>query len=349
MEGKVRLSRIARDATFASQTSRGRARTILARPNPLKSPKQNEFRVFQFDSSGALIRTDLPLPKRSGKVRDVYDLGDRYAIISTDRISAFDYILPSGIPDKGRILTSMSEFWFSKLANIEHHLLGNVFPSGVLPSEADTAPLAGRTMIVRKANVVPFECVVRGYLEGTGLREYEQCGQICGISLPAGLRQCDRLPEPIFTPTTKAEAGHDMNTTLENMASQIGAELAHQLKEQSLAIFNRASEHALSCGIIIADTKFEFGISEGKLLLIDEVLTPDSSRFWSVEDYEPGHAQKSFDKQYVREWLMSSDWDRESPPPPLPVDVVMQTREKYADALTRLTGKVIDDRGIVAS
>ncbi|MGV3486004.1 MAG: phosphoribosylaminoimidazolesuccinocarboxamide synthase [Planctomycetaceae bacterium] len=301
-----------------------------------------EPRVFQFDSTGALLRTDLPFPKRSGKVRDVYDLGDRYCIVSTDRISAFDYILPSGIPDKGRILTAMSEFWFAYLTGVEHHWLGGEFPSGLLPSVVDPEPLRGRTMLVRKARVVPFECVVRGYLEGTGLREYQRCGAICGIALPPGLRQCDRLPEPIFTPTTKAESGHDENTTMAEMTAEIGVDLAEQLHDRSLEIFARASEYALSRGIIIADTKFEFGIADDRLILIDEVLTPDSSRFWSADDYCPGEPQKSFDKQYVREWLMGSGWDRQSEPPALPLEIVMQTRAKYAEALQRLTGKPLE-------
>lgn len=299
--------------------------------------------MFQFDSTGALLGTDLPYPKRSGKVRDVYDLGDQFCIVSTDRISAFDYILPSGIPDKGRILTSMSEFWFSRLSGIQHHWLSGEIPADLLPEPIDPAPLVGRTMFVRKAQVVPFECVVRGYLEGSGLREYQTSGEICGIELPAGLVQCQRLPHPIFTPTTKAEAGHDMNTTFEEMAAQIGSGLATELRDHSLQIFQDASDYADSRGIIIADTKFEFGIANGRLILIDEVLTPDSSRFWSSEDYKPGRAQKSFDKQFVREWLMNSDWDRNSPPPPLPIEIVLQTRAKYAEALERLTGKTLPE------
>lgn len=289
------------------------------------------------------MQTDLPFPKRSGKVRDVYDLGAHYCIISTDRISAFDYILPSGIPDKGRILTAMSEFWFAHLTGIEHHWLSSRFPPDALPALIDPEPLRGRTMIVRKAEVVPFECVVRGYLEGTGLREYQSSGSICGIPLPAGLQQCDRLPQPIFTPTTKAEAGHDEATTMAQMCAEIGTVLAEQLRVRSIDLFARASEYALSRGIIIADTKFEFGIADDRLILIDEVLTPDSSRFWSAEEYQPGRAQKSFDKQFVREWLMSSGWDRQSPPPELPLEIVLQTRAKYAEALQRLTGQQLDD------
>ena len=197
-------------------------------------------------------------------------------------------------------------------------------------------------MIVRKANVIPYECVVRGYLEGTGLREYERCGAICGILLPPGLKQCERLPEPIFTPTTKAATGHDENTTFAEMSAQIGDDLANRLRALSIDIFTRASNYAISRGIIIADTKFEFGIADGKLLLIDEVLTPDSSRFWSAEDYQAGQPQKSYDKQFVREWLMASDWDRESPPPALPLDIVLQTRSKYTEALMKLTGKPLE-------
>jgi phosphoribosylaminoimidazole-succinocarboxamide synthase len=302
-------------------------------------PYENEFRVFQFDSTGALTGTDLPFPKRSGKVRDVYDLGSQYCIVSTDRISAFDHILSTGIPDKGRILTAMSEFWFSNLKGIEHHWLSGQVPADLLPAHIDPAPLQGRTMIVRKAQVVPFECVVRGYLEGSGLREYQQNGKVCGIALPPGLVQCQRLPEPIFTPATKAESGHDENTTFEAMASQIGRELATKLRDLSLSIFDQASQYAASHGILIADTKFEFGIFDGRVILIDEVLTPDSSRFWSRDEYAAGKPQRSFDKQYVREWLMSSGWDRESPPPALPLEVIVQTRAKYAEALERLTGQ----------
>ncbi len=295
--------------------------------------------VYHFDQQGALLHTDLPLPKRSGKVRDVYDLGDRYAIISTDRISAFDYILPSGIPDKGRILTAMSEFWFSQLQSIEHHWLGSRIPEDLLPARVDPTPLVGRTMIVRKAAVVPFECIVRGYLEGSGLAEYQRTGQICGEPLPPGLVQCDRLPAPIFTPTTKAEAGHDENTTLDAIAQRFGTRRAHELRDLSLKIYTQAAEYALQRGIIIADTKFEFGVIGDRLILIDEVLTPDSSRFWDAQQYQPGRAQHSFDKQFVREWLLASDWDRNSPPPRLPDDIVAKTREKYLEALSRLTGR----------
>lgn len=309
--------------------------------------------MFEFDSGGALLRTDLPFPRRSGKVRDVYDLGEHYFIVSTDRISAFDYVLPTGIPDKGRVLTAMSEFWFGQLGAasptavtaaatpIAHHWISGEVPPGLLPEPIDPAPLVGRSMLVRKAEVIPFECVVRGYLEGSGWKEYQQSGEVCGIRLPASLVQCDRLPEPIFTPATKAESGHDENVSFQQMASVIGEELAQRLRSTSLQIFQRASAIAQQKGILIADTKFEFGLADGELILIDEVLTPDSSRFWPAAEYRPGQPQASFDKQFVREWLLASGWDRNSPPPPLPVDIVVRTREKYIDAYQRLAGKPV--------
>ncbi len=292
--------------------------------------------LYRFDESGALLETQLPLPRRSGKVRDVYDLGESLLIVSTDRISAFDYILPCGIPDKGRILTAMSQFWFERL-DVRHHLITTQIPPS-LSASFDTTPLEGRVMLTRKASVVPFECVVRGYLEGSGWREYQTTGEICGNPLPHGLVQCDRLPEPIFTPATKAEEGHDENVTLQRMIADTGHELAMNLRDLSLHIYRSASEFAASRGIIIADTKFEFGLCQDELMLIDEVLTPDSSRFWSAADYQPGRAQASFDKQFVREWLSQCGWDKESPPPPLPADVIKQTRAKYQEAFERLSG-----------
>lgn len=297
--------------------------------------------MLDFDSAGALLRTDLPLPVRRGKVRDVYDLGDRLAIVSTDRISAFDYVLPVGIPDKGRILTSLSQFWFDFLS-VPHHLLSLELPE-TLPIDAATATaLAGRTMIVRKAAVVPFECVVRGYLEGSGLREYQQTQSVCGIPLPPGLRQCDALPEPIFTPATKAEEGHDENVSFATMVGAVGESTAERLRELSLQIYREAAERAAAAGLIIADTKFEFGFDRDQLILVDEVLTPDSSRFWPSETYAPGKSQPSFDKQFVREWLMdASGWDRDSPPPALPAEIVAKTRQKYLEAHARITGHTL--------
>lgn len=291
--------------------------------------------MYCFDDAGALLQTDLPLPKRSGKVRDVYDLGDSLLIVSTDRISAFDYILPSGIPDKGKLLTSMSQFWFGRLPT-RNHLRSTEVPQPLV-DQFDTSPLLGRVMVVDKAQVIPYECVVRGYLEGSGLLEYRQHQQICGIQLPPGLLQCDRLPEPIFTPATKAEAGHDENVSFDRMASDIGLDLATSLRNVSLEIYRRAAEHAHDRGILIADTKFEFGFVEGELTLVDEVLTPDSSRFWPLDDYQPGRAQVSFDKQFVREWLSHCGWDKNSPPPPLPQDIRRQTAERYREAYQRLT------------
>ncbi len=282
------------------------------------------------------LQSDLPFPKRQGKVRDCYDLGDRLLIVSTDRISAFDYILPNGIPDKGRVLTQLSRFWFEKLG-VAHHLLSTEIPEAV-KSFDPSGTLAGRVMVVRKAQVIPFECVVRGYLEGSGWRDYQATGQICGIQLPEGLKQCERLPEPIFTPTTKSETGHDESVALEDVATSLGSSLAHQLREQSLAVYQRGAQIAAERGILIADTKFEWGWHEGKVILIDEVLTPDSSRFWPAADYQRGRPQHSFDKQFVREYLMSTSWDRNSPPPSLPESIVTKTREKYIDVYERLTG-----------
>lgn len=274
---------------------------------------------------------------RQGKVRDLFDLGDQLLMVSTDRISAFDWVLPTGIPDKGRVLTQLSLFWFEMLG-VPHHLLGTDLSRVPLPAAVNSSVLDGRSMLVRKAEVVPIECVIRGYLEGSGWREYQEHGAVCGIALPKGLRQCDRLPEPIFTPATKEETGHDVNISLERMVEIVGADVAERLRTMSLAVYQRAAEHALSRGIIIADTKFEWGWCDGELILIDEVLTPDSSRFWPADRYEPGHSQPSYDKQYVREWLSSTDWDKNSPPPPLPDDVVRNTRAKYIEAFEQLTG-----------
>ena len=287
-----------------------------------------------------LLQTDLPFPKRQGKVRDCYDLGDTMLIVSTDRISAFDYILPNGIPDKGRVLTQLSRFWFDKLG-VSHHLLSTEVPEAI-KSLDPMGVLMGRVMVVRKATVIPFECVVRGYLEGSGWRDYQATRQICGIQLPEGLSQCERLPKPIFTPTTKAEAGHDESIAFEAIENNLGSPLANLLREQSLAVYQRGAEIAAERGILIADTKFEWGWHQGEVILIDEVLTPDSSRFWPADDYESGRAQQSFDKQFVREYLMSTDWDRNSPPPSLPESIVTRTREKYIEVYERLTGLKFD-------
>lgn len=299
--------------------------------------------LYQFDDQTgdgepSLISTQLPLPKRRGKVRDVYDLGDEeMLIVSTDRISAFDFILPSGIPGKGKLLTAMSEFWFDFL-DVANHLISTDVPEG-LAQQFDVGPLVGRVMVVRKAKVVPFECVVRGYLEGSGLREYQANGAICGNKLPGGLTQCDLLPEPIFTPATKADQGHDENVTIGRMIADLGSKLALQLRSLSMQIYADASSHAAKQGVIIADTKFEFGLVDDELILVDEVLTPDSSRLWSAASYKPGEAQPSFDKQFVREWLSQCGWDKESEPPKLPADVIERTAQKYQEAYEMITGR----------
>ncbi len=288
------------------------------------------------ESKKPLLTTSLPYPRRQGKVRDVYDLGENLLIVSSDRISAFDWVLPSGIPGKGVILTQLSRFWFDHLG-VAHHLITTELPDDLACTAQERQQLEGRTMLTKKARVVPFECVVRGYLEGSGWREYQRKGEVCGIRLPAGLKQCERLPEPIFTPATKAETGHDENVSFEFMANELGGELAEQLRRLSLEVYRNGSQWAESRGVLIADTKFEWGFFNGQLILIDEVLTPDSSRFWPAEHYAPGQSQESFDKQFVREWLMASDWDRQSPPPALPDSVIEQTRRKYEMALQLLT------------
>ena len=275
-----------------------------------------------------------------GKVRDIYDLGDRLLIVATDRISAFDHILPTGIPDKGRILTKLSAFWFNRMRPVvRNHVISTDVDKFGLEFGGDADIYRGRSMLVRKAEVVPVECVVRGYLAGSAWRDYQETGAVCGIELPAGLREADKLPEPIFTPATKATSGHDINIGLDEVARTVGDETARQLKEKSLAIFNSASEFAQERGLILSDTKFEFGTIDGELVLIDELLTPDSSRFWLSESYEPGRAQYGFDKQYVRDYLETTGWDKDSPPPPLPDDVVQGTRERYREALRRITGQ----------
>lgn len=291
-------------------------------------------------NSATVLETNLPgLLVRRGKVRDVYDLGEYLLVVSTDRISAFDWVLPTGIPDKGAVLTGLSAFWFEQLRE-EHHLLNtrvNEFP---LPSNIDRAALAGRSMLVRKCRVVPIECVVRGYLAGSGWKEYQRSQSICGVPLPAGLVESQKLPEPIFTPATKAESGHDENITFEEMARQVGHDTAEELRRRSIAIYNQAVSHASRAGILIADTKFEWGWYRDRLILIDEVLTPDSSRFWPAQGYKPGGPQPSFDKQFVRDWLEKSGWDKNSTPPELPAEIVAKTRAKYIEAYQRLTGKL---------
>ncbi|MGB9762193.1 MAG: phosphoribosylaminoimidazolesuccinocarboxamide synthase [Caldimicrobium thiodismutans] len=295
----------------------------------------------------ALFETNLstvPLLHR-GKVRDIYDLGDFLLIVATDRISAFDVVLPTPIPDKGKILTLMTLFWLDFLKDlIENHLVTadvEKYPE-VLKPYKDL--LKNRSMLVKKAKVLPVECIVRGYITGSAWKEYQERGEVCGIKLPEGLKECAKLPEPIFTPSTKAELGkHDINLTFEEMKKLIGEELSERVKEISLKLYSMASAYAEKRGIIIADTKFEFGLYEDRLILVDEVLTPDSSRFWPKEEYEPGKSQKSFDKQFIRDWLKNSGWKEGTPPPPIPEDIVFKTREKYLEALKRLTGKSLDN------
>jgi phosphoribosylaminoimidazole-succinocarboxamide synthase len=277
-------------------------------------------------------------PVRRGKVRDVYDLGDRLLLVSTDRISAFDWVLPSGIPDKGRVLTQLSGFWFNLLAEPNHLLSMDVADLPQLTA-AERANLSGRSMLVRKTSVVPIECVVRGYLAGSGWKEYRQHGMVCGLKLPAGLRESDRLPEPIFTPATKEESGHDINISFDQMVDLVGRDVSEELRRRSISVYQRGAAHAATRGILIADTKFEWGRVGDELILIDEVLTPDSSRFWPADLYQPGGAQPSFDKQFVRDWLEATTWDKNSPPPELPAEVVDRTRAKYVEAYERLTGQ----------
>jgi phosphoribosylaminoimidazole-succinocarboxamide synthase len=293
--------------------------------------------MSELSNSQALLQTNLPFPKRQGKVRDVYDLGDRLLMISTDRISAFDWVMPNGIPDKGRILTQLSLFWFDILG-IEHHVLTDELPPEIAALDPHQT-LVGRSIITKKAKVVPFECVIRGYLEGSGWRDYQNTGSVCGIPLPKNLQQCAALPEPLFTPATKAETGHDENVSFEVMQQSLGIDVATELKERSLDVYQRGNAFAKERGILVADTKLEWGWFENRLILIDEVLTPDSSRFWPAKQWKPGGPQASFDKQFLREFLDRSSWDKNSPPPELPNDIVEQTRMRYLEALKQITGK----------
>jgi phosphoribosylaminoimidazole-succinocarboxamide synthase len=300
-------------------------------------------------STAPLLDTSLDglVLHRRGKVRDVYDVpGDPGAllIVATDRISAFDYVLGSGIPDKGKVLTQLSGFWFERMGDlVPHHLISLDADSFPEPARRHANVLRGRTMLTRKTNPIAIECVARGYLSGSGWKEYQQTGSVCGIALPKGLRESDRLPEPIFTPATKAESGHDINISEEEAARLVGKDLVGRLKTLTLEIYGRGCAHAETKGIIIADTKFEFGLAgDGNprtdLVLIDEVLTPDSSRFWPRASYAPGHAVPSFDKQFVRDYLEQIKWNKQPPVPSLPDDVIARTREKYLDAFRLLTG-----------
>jgi phosphoribosylaminoimidazole-succinocarboxamide synthase len=276
---------------------------------------------------------------KKGKVRDVYDLGDKLLIIATDRISCFDVVIPTPIPDKGKILTKVSLFWFSFLKDtVPNHII-STNPDD-LPEEIKDSKdfLAGRFMITKKCEVIPFECVIRGYLSGSGWKEYKESKSVCGINLPDNLKESDKLSEPIFTPATKAEAGHDENISFDYMKNEIGQELSQKVKDLSINIYNKAADYAAQKGVIIADTKFEFGLLKDKIILVDEVLTPDSSRFWPASDYEAGRPQASFDKQFVRDYLESTGWGKTPPAPDLPREVVVKTQEKYRQVLKMLTG-----------
>lgn len=293
-----------------------------------------------------LLQTDFPDLElyASGKVRDVYRLdNDRLLFVATDRISAFDYVLATGIPHKGRVLTQISLFWFDFLRDlVANHVITAEVERYPEPVHKYADQLRGRSLLVMCAAMVPVECVVRGYISGSAWKEYKNTGRVCGIELPKGLRDSDRLPEPIFTPATKATTGHDENITFEEMRRLVGAELSTHLRDLSLAIYNKATEYALGKGIIIADTKFEFGTTAQGITLADEVLTPDSSRFWPADAYEPGRAQASFDKQYVRDYLEEIRWNKQPPAPALPAEVARQTSEKYTEAYHRLTGRKLD-------
>ena len=289
-----------------------------------------------------ILTTDLPELKlvARGKVRDIYDLGETLLIVTTDRISAFDVIMNEGIPDKGYVLTQISTFWFRQMEDIiPNHIISTKVQDFPAECRQYADILEGRTMLVKKAKPLPVECIVRGYISGSGWKDYKSTGSICGIKLPAGLVESDKLEEPIFTPSTKAELGeHDENISFDKCVELVGAELAVKIRDVTIAIYKRARDIAATKGIIIADTKFEYGIHNGELIIIDECMTPDSSRFWPMDSYQPGGTQPSFDKQYLRDYLETLDWGKAAPPPPLPDEIVRKTGEKYMEALVRLTG-----------
>jgi phosphoribosylaminoimidazole-succinocarboxamide synthase len=322
------------DALHHADVVRSRV-TGDASPSP--SPRGKHSLVT---SDSSVLSTDLPFPRRSGKVRDVYTIDDRtLLIVATDRISAFDVVMPNGVPGKGRLLTAMSNFWFGKFADqFANHLIATDvrgFPAALKPF---AQMLEGRSVLAKRTNVIPIECVARGYLAGSGWKEYQQTQSVCGVRLPPGLRQCDRLPAPIFTPATKADEGHDQNISYEQAVETIGEPTARHLRDATLKLYTLAAEYAATRGIVIADTKFEFGrLPDGSIILIDEVLTPDSSRFWPAREYAPGRDQASFDKQFMRNWLERQPWDKTPPAPMLPDDVVHGTQARYAEALRMLT------------
>ena len=286
----------------------------------------------------SIVQTNLPLPlARRGKVRDVYDLDEHHLFVATDRISAFDVVLSPGVPDKGAVLTQISNFWFRRFGHVENHLIETDFDR--FPPEVRAHPeLRDRSVIVKRCSVIPIECVARGYLVGSGWNEYKKSGTVCGIELPHGLTVASKLPSPIFTPATKEESGHDINISFERMSEIVGADLAAQLRDLTLTLYSEAANYARSRGIIIADTKFEFGLYQGRVVWIDEALTPDSSRFWPADQYAEGSNPPSFDKQFVRDWLETTGWNKTPPAPELPHEVVEKTREKYLEAYRQLTG-----------
>ena len=292
-----------------------------------------------------VTQTELPGLKRvaQGKVRDIFEVGEHLLIVATDRLSAFDVVLPDPIPDKGRVLTQLSKFWFDRFRElVPNHVVETDaarFPASLTPYREQ---LEGRAMLVRKAKPLPVECVVRGYLAGSGWNDYQKTGAVCGIKLPAGMKQAEKLPEPIFTPSTKATAGHDENITQEQATALVGADVAREIRDVSLSIYRRAAEFALERDIIIADTKFEFGLDDGKLMWIDEALTPDSSRFWSVAEYKIGMSPPSFDKQFVRDYLLSIKWDKTPPAPNLPTEVIKGTSDRYREAYRLITGTALE-------
>lgn len=298
---------------------------------------------MKYDANGALLSTEIKgmTPLNRGKVRDIYDLGDSLLFIATDRISAFDCVMPNGIPDKGRVLTQMSLFWFEKFTWAPNHLLcadASKFPEILKPYEKD---LQGRSMIVKKAKTIPLECIVRGYITGSGWASYKKDGTVCGMKLREGYRQAEKLDKPLFTPSTKAEEGHDINISPAEAAKIVGEEKAKRVEELAVRLYSEAADYAESKGIILADTKFEFGEVDGQVIVIDEVLTPDSSRYWPKDAYKIGCSPVSLDKQFVRDYLESLDWDKTPPAPELPQDIVFKTRDKYLDALKRIAGKTL--------
>ncbi|MGC4032563.1 MAG: phosphoribosylaminoimidazolesuccinocarboxamide synthase [Tepidisphaeraceae bacterium] len=296
-------------------------------------------------SDAVILQTALPFPVRHGKVRDVYDVGEHLLLVATDRISAYDVIMPNGIPGKGKILTQLSLFWFDRTKHlVPNHLVATDVTDFPKPLRAFGDQLAGRSVLVKKTKVVPVECVARGYLAGSGFAEYREHGTLAGVKLLRGLKQADRLPTPQYTPATKAEQGHDENITVEQLTQQVGPELANKLKDLTLSIYSTAAEYAETRGVILADTKFEFGhLPSGELIIIDEMLTPDSSRFWPKAGYAPGKEPPSFDKQFVRDWLTGQPWNKQPPAPELPPEVVAGTRKRYIEAFETLTGKTWKD------